>query len=120
MPRKRNSSNELKARINCLNFEIKQFYHAKKKANVQKSIRPGNCKSLWTAVNLAKDTGTPDIPNNMFLIQPWWLSGRACGLITDFSLAQWIESLSGLYQSVGSLCKKTLSQYTLQSAGHRL
>ena len=24
-------------------------------------------KSLWTTVNVAKDTGTPEIPNNMFL-----------------------------------------------------
>ena len=65
--RKRNSSHDLKRRINCLNVEIKHFYLAKKKAIVRKGILPGNNKSLWTAVNIAKDIGTPDIPNNMFL-----------------------------------------------------
>ena len=28
---------------------------------------------------------------NLEFIQPWWLGGRACGLITDFSLSrQWM------------------------------
>ena len=36
-----------------------------KKAQVRQGIRPGNFKSLWTAVNKAKDVGTPDIPVNM-------------------------------------------------------
>ena len=52
-------------RINCLNFEIKQYYQTKKKINVRKGIRPGNSKSLWASVNLAKDIGSPEIPNNM-------------------------------------------------------
>ena len=60
-------SNELKTQINCLNLEIKHFYSSMKKANVRKGIRPGNCKSLWTAVNMAKDKGSPEISNNMFL-----------------------------------------------------
>ena len=64
--RKRHSTNELKLRINCLNYEIKQFYLAKKRAIVRKGITPGNSKSLWTAVNLAKDVGTPEIPINMY------------------------------------------------------
>ena len=32
-----------------------------------KGILQGNSKSLWTAVNLAKDVGTQDIHNNMYL-----------------------------------------------------
>ena len=28
-------------------------------------MSPGNSKSLWTAINLAKDAGTPEIPNYM-------------------------------------------------------
>ena len=59
--KKRNSSNELKCRINVLNFEIKQFYLAQKKERVRKGILPGNSKSLWTSVNVAKDVGNPEI-----------------------------------------------------------
>ena len=33
---------------------------------VRKGILPINSKSLWTAVNIAKDVGTPEIPNNMY------------------------------------------------------
>ena len=33
---------------------------------MRKDIRPGNNKSLWTAVNKANDVGSPEIPNNMF------------------------------------------------------
>ena len=40
-------------------FSYKVFYLANKKDIVWKGIRPGNSKSLWTAVNLAKDVGTP-------------------------------------------------------------
>ena len=64
--RKRHSTNELKLRINCLNYQIKQLYYAKKRNIVRKGILPGNSKSLWTSVNLAKDVGTPEIPINMY------------------------------------------------------
>ena len=36
--RKRNSSNELKCRINVLNFEIKQFYLAQKKKESERAF----------------------------------------------------------------------------------
>ena len=32
----------------------------------RKNIIPGNSKSLWTAVNISKDIGSSEIPNNMY------------------------------------------------------
>ena len=30
--------------------------------------------------------------NSVLVVQPWWFGGRACGLITDFSLSRRIQS----------------------------
>ena len=38
-----------------------------KKKKVRKGILPGNTKSLWTAVNIAKDINKQDLPNMMSL-----------------------------------------------------
>ena len=48
-----------------LNFEIKAHFHNKTKKNVRRSIIPGNTKSLWKAVKVAKDTNTNELPNTM-------------------------------------------------------
>ena len=56
---------KLKARINFLNSEIKTFYFSKKRDSVRKGILPGDSRSLWSAVKIAKDTGTNEIPSNM-------------------------------------------------------
>ena len=55
----------LKAKIGMLNSEIKSFYFSKKKQSVRKGILPGDSRSLWSAVKIAKDIGTNDIPRNM-------------------------------------------------------
>ena len=33
--------------------------------NVRRMVNPGNCKSLWQAVNMAKDLGTNTLQNEM-------------------------------------------------------
>ena len=47
----------LRKEIGNLNAEIRAFYHTKKKHSVRNGNLPGNSKSLWTAVKLAKDIG---------------------------------------------------------------
>ena len=37
-----------------------------KRARVRKGIIPGNTKSLWKAVKVAKDINVEDIPSKMF------------------------------------------------------
>ena len=56
---------ELKSRISNLNYEIKTHFFGQKKIQVRKGILPGNCKSLWHAVKLAKNQGPELIPPNM-------------------------------------------------------
>ena len=55
----------LKARISNLNQEIKSHFFLKDKFKVRKCITPGNCKSLWQAVKIAKHQNTNSIPSNM-------------------------------------------------------
>ena len=62
---KRNPTLELKARIKNLNFEIRTHYYSEKRKNVRKNLIPGNSKSLWKAVNTARDTGVTSIPCNL-------------------------------------------------------
>ena len=62
---KSNPTLELKNRIKHLNSEIKLFYYSNKRFAVRKGLLPGNSKSLWWAVSIAKDIGHPTIPNNM-------------------------------------------------------
>ena len=50
-----------------MNAEIRTFYFTKKKSSVRNGILPGNSKSLWTAVKLAKDIGAEQIPTKMNL-----------------------------------------------------
>ena len=50
-------SANLRKEIGNLNAEIRAFYHTKKKHSVRNGNLPGNSKSLWTAVKLAKDIG---------------------------------------------------------------
>jgi hypothetical protein len=45
---------------------IKHFYNEQRKRNVRKVIVPGNAKSLWTAVNAAKDCAKNNIPGKLY------------------------------------------------------
>ena len=60
-------SPEIRNRIKNLNHEIKNYFICAKRKNVRRGILPGNSKSLWKAVNIAKDTNTDDLPPKMFL-----------------------------------------------------
>ena len=58
---------ELKKRITDLNCEIRTHFFGKKRFQVRKGILPGNSKSLWQAVKIAKNVGETTIPDNMSL-----------------------------------------------------
>ena len=58
---------ELKRHIKNLNIEIKNYFFSEKRNNVRHKIIPGNCKSLWNAVNTAYDNGTTSLPECMTL-----------------------------------------------------
>ena len=64
---KTEKTNVLRDRVKNLNVEIKRHFLSKKKETVRRNIRPGNSKSLWDAVKLAKDINIPKLPNNMTL-----------------------------------------------------
>ena len=63
---KTNPSNTLRDRIKNLNFEIKQHFHSCKSKAIRRKILPGNSKSLWDAVKIAKDINITSLPNEMF------------------------------------------------------
>ena len=54
-------------RIKALNVEIVAKTKGIKRSNVRRCLIPGNSKSLWNAVNLAKDLNPSSIPSNMNL-----------------------------------------------------
>ena len=64
--RKTSPNDEIKLKLNSLNAEIKTYYYTQKRNSVRKDILPGNSRSLWSAVNISKDIGSNEIPNNMY------------------------------------------------------
>ena len=56
----------LKARIVSLDATIRTHYRTQKRNSVRRVIIPGNTKSLWTAVNIAKDLNNEAIPTPLF------------------------------------------------------
>ena len=57
----------IKQKIKDLNKEIKTFFNEAKTKNVRNCIKPGNSKTLWDAVNKAKDCNINSIPETLFL-----------------------------------------------------
>ena len=53
-------------RINQLNSEIKLHFHGQKTMSIRRKILPGNSKSLWDAVKIAKNINIPTIPEKMY------------------------------------------------------
>ena len=49
-----------------LDTEIKSYYHGITKNKVRKDILPGNTKSLWNAVKIAKDQNAEKLPNKLY------------------------------------------------------
>ena len=52
--------------IKTLNKEIKSFFYQAKSKTIRKSIIPGNSKTLWDAVNKAKDLNVDSIPETLY------------------------------------------------------
>ena len=48
-----------------LNVEIKNHFIEIKRSKVRRGIIPGNPKSLWKAINIAKDINPSEIPRKM-------------------------------------------------------
>ena len=63
---KLDKSEELKHRIKELDNYIKQFHHNNKAKRVRKAIIPGNTKSLWNAVKIARDVNVSNLPNILY------------------------------------------------------
>ena len=64
---RQNPNENLKKEVTNLNIEIKNHFAMEKRKRVRKGIIPGDCKSLWKAVNIAKDINSGEIPAIMFL-----------------------------------------------------
>ena len=58
---------ELKTKIKILDKAIKTFFHSNKSSKIRNKIVPGDNKSLWSAVKLAKNLPLNAIPKNCFL-----------------------------------------------------
>ena len=54
-----------KTRLSVVNKEIKSYFKNIRSNKVRKTIIPGNTKSLWKAVRLAKDQNTANLPKSM-------------------------------------------------------
>ena len=54
-----------KSRVKNLSAEIKQHFTNEKKYKVRQGIKPGNSKTLWEAVKIAKDLNTDELPDKM-------------------------------------------------------
>ena len=61
-----NNPNDTRLAIKTLNREIKSYFHKVKAKNIRKGIIPGNSKSLWNAVNKAKDINMSSLPETLF------------------------------------------------------
>ena len=59
-------TNELRNRIKNLNVEIRHHFQSQKTNSIRRKIIPGNSKSLWDAVKLAKNINIQQLPRKMF------------------------------------------------------
>ena len=57
----------MKSRIRHLSTEIKSHFTTEKRMKVRQGIKPGNSKTLWEAVKIAKDQNIEDLPEKMNL-----------------------------------------------------
>ena len=64
---KLDKTQETKSRIKNLSVEIKAHFTNQKKHMVRQGIIPGNNKTLWEAVKIAKDLNIDDLPDEMKL-----------------------------------------------------
>jgi hypothetical protein len=59
-------TNDRQQTIKNLNKEIRSYFTSDKRKNVRRGIVPGSSRSLWCAVNNAKDVYTNSLPGVMF------------------------------------------------------
>ena len=59
-------SDTLKSKIKTLDSKIKSHYFHEKRKNIRRGILPGNSKSLWAAVRIAKDQNIESFPNTLY------------------------------------------------------
>jgi len=65
---KSNPSSALKLKISTLDKSIRLYFKSVKRNQVRKGIIPGNSKTLWRAVSIAKDVNlVADVPNSLLL-----------------------------------------------------
>ena len=65
--RKRTGPNENeKKELSSLNKFIRNYHYQERKQNIRRKIKPGNSKSLWDAVKIAKDVEPTHLPSEMF------------------------------------------------------
>ena len=53
-------------RIKNLNIEIKNYFTFEKRKQVRRGILPGNSRTLWKAVNIAKNLNSNELPAKMY------------------------------------------------------
>jgi hypothetical protein len=49
-----------------LDLEMKQYYTVRLSKKIRKDLIPGNSKSLWRTVGIAKNLYNNDIPESMY------------------------------------------------------
>ena len=75
----------LNERIRVLNKEIKDWFYSSKKKFIRNKITPGDNRSLWAAVKIAKNQSSNSIPNNLTLnIVDYSMSPLTRSLILTF------------------------------------
>ena len=59
-------TDNFRLKIKQIDFNIKNHFYQEKRNKVRRGILPGNSKSLWTAVRIAKDQNIETFPKNIF------------------------------------------------------
>ena len=60
-----NACNLLRDQVRNLNYKIRMHSHILKSKSIRRKILPGNCKSLWDAVKIAKDVNIGSLLDEM-------------------------------------------------------
>ena len=63
---KKNPSDVIKLKIKQFDSHIKNHFYHEKCKKIRRGILPGNSKSLWTAVRLAKNQNIESFPKNVY------------------------------------------------------
>ena len=64
---KQEKTPEIRNRLKNLSVEIKHHFINEKRTKVRQGMKPGNNKTLWDAVKIAKDLNIEELPDQMHL-----------------------------------------------------